>query len=396
MPCNTKHYTDGNIIMTNSLNWKNSVVKNWLAKNSIHFIAWACFIFWESVLVGIFFGVFGKLGNYVVHYIINIAFFYTHVWVLQKATESTRNSYWKVPLFLILELIIYVAFVYGVDDLLKHYTDFLTGEQPPFPKRMVNLSWRASFFMLFSTGYFFLKRYLSEKAEKQRIEKQRFQMLIDKERMDKELVMAKNAFLKAQINPHLLFNTFEFIHQKIRQHSPEDAQVMVYLSDMMRFAAATEHNEGYVKLSDEITQCQNLIKLHQLTQGQVFIEVAFSPDVLEIRLIPLVLLTLLENMFKHGHLFDQDNKATIDVYLVDGMLRIESRNLPGLVKSNIGFGSGLDNIRTRLDYTYGNGAEMNAFMDEDGFYCLSIAIREKALTTAFDNQQQDLAVNHQV
>ena len=250
--------------------------------------------------------------------------------------------------------------------------------------------------MIFSTSYFFLKRYLSEKAEKQRIEKQRFQMLIDKERMDKELVMAKNAFLKAQINPHLLFNTFEVIHQKIRQHSPEDAQVMVYLSDMMRFAAATEHNEGYVKLSDEITQCQNLIKLHQLTQEQVFIEVAFSPDVLEIRLIPLVLLTLLENMFKHGHLFDQDNKATIDVYLVDGMLRIESRNLPGLVKSNIGFGSGLDNIRTRLDYTYGNGAEMNAFMDEDGFYCLSIAIREKALATAFDNQQQDLAVNHQV
>ncbi|KIA93584.1 hypothetical protein OC25_12525 [Pedobacter kyungheensis] len=381
MPCNTKHYIDGNIIMTNSLNWKNSVVKNWLAKNSTHFIAWTCFIFWESVLVGLFYGVFGKLGNYVVHYIINIAIFYTHVWVLQKATESTRNSYWKVPLFLILELIIYVAFVYGVDDLLKHYTDFLTGEQPPFAKRMVNLSWRASFFMLFSTGYFFLKRYLSEKAEKERIEKQRFQMLIDKEKMDKELVMAKNAFLKAQINPHLLFNTFEFIHQKIRQHSPQDAQVMVYLSDMMRFAAATEHNEGYVKLSDEITQCQNLIKLHQLTQGQVFIDVAFSPDVLEIRLIPLVLLTLLENMFKHGHLFDQDNKATIDVYLVDGMLRIESRNLPGLVKSNIGFGSGLDNIRTRLDYTYSNGAEMNAFMDEDGFYCLTITITQKSLST---------------
>ena len=392
MPCNTKYYIDGNIIMANSLNWKNSLVKNWLAKNSIHLIAWACFIFWESVLVGVFYGIFGKLGNYVVHYIINITFFYTHVWLLEKATQSTRDSYWKVPMFFILEITIYVAFVYGIDDLLKHYTDFLTGEQPPFMKRMINLIWRSTFFMLFSTGYYFLKKYLNERAEKQRIEKQRFQMLLDKERMEKELVMSKNAFLKAQINPHLLFNTFEFIHQKIRQHSPEDAQVMVYLSDMMRFAAATEHNEGYVKLSEEINQCQNLIKLHQLTQGQVYIELAFSPDVLDLKLIPLVLLTMLENIFKHGHLFDPYNKATIDIYSVDDTLKIESRNLPGLVKSNVGFGSGLDNISARLDYTYGNNAEMNAAIDEDGFYCLSISIRSKALQEAFPDQLLETTV----
>ncbi|WP_158674031.1 histidine kinase [Pedobacter sp. KBW01] len=338
----------------------------------------------------------GKFVNFVVHYPINIFLFYINVWVLEKATAFSNQSFWKVILFVTLEIFIYVTFVLGLDNMLNAYTSIMPGPLLEFKIRLFKLINRGSYFMIFSTSYFFLKRYITEKAEKQRIEKQRFQMLIDKERMDKELVMAKNAFLKAQINPHLLFNTFEFIHQKIRQHSPEDAQVMVYLSDMMRFAAATEHNEGYVKLSDEITQCQNLIKLHQLTQGQVFIEVAFSPDVLELRLIPLVLLTLLENMFKHGHLFDQDNKATIDAYMVDGILRIESRNLPGLVKSNIGFGSGLDNIRTRLDYTYGNDAEMNAFMDEDGFYCLSIAIREKALAAAFDTQQQDLAINYPV
>lgn len=380
----------------NSSDWKNSDIKNWLVSYRTHLIVWSAFIFWETIIVGFFSGFFGKFGNYAIHYIINIFLFYLHTWLLEKATTFSRSAPWKILLFVSLEICIYTALVLGLDNLLYAYTELLPGKMPDLTPRIFRSLYRSSFFLLFSTGYFFLKRYLNEKAEKERIEKQRFQMLIDKERMDKELVMAKNAFLKAQINPHLLFNTFEFIHQKIRQHSPEDAQVMVYLSDMMRFAAATEHNEGYVKLSDEITQCQNLIKLHQLTQGQVFIEVAFSPDVLEIRLIPLVLLTLLENMFKHGHLFDQDNKATIDVYLVDGMLRIESRNLPGLVKSNIGFGSGLDNIRTRLDYTYGNGAEMNAFMDEDGFYCLSIAIREKALATAFDNQQQDLAVNHQV
>jgi len=376
--------------------WNITSIKNWLFLYRIHLIAWTVFIFWESILTGLIFGAFGKLGNYVIHYIVNISLFYIHVWLMERVIIFPRQAVWKIPLYVVLELAIYCYGVWAMDMWLIKHTDLIPQGFIPTITRIYRLLWRSSFFLLFATGYFFLKRYFSEKAEKERIERQRFQMLIDKERMDKELVMAKNAFLKAQINPHLLFNTFEFIHQKIRQHSPEDAQVMVYLSDMMRFAAATEHNEGYVKLSDEITQCQNLIKLHQLTQGQVFIEVAFSPDVLETRLIPLVLLTLLENMFKHGHLFDQDNKATIDVYMVDGILRIESRNLPGLVKSNIGFGSGLDNIRTRLDYTYGNGAEMNAFMDEDGFYCLSIAIREEALATASGSQHQDMVVNQQV
>jgi two-component system LytT family sensor kinase len=374
--------------MMDSLNWKNSLIKNWLAEHKIHIIAWSCYIFWETILVGLFFGVFGKFGNYAVHYVINIIFFYTHSRLLMISTQSFRSAYWKVPLFIFLEIAIYISFVYVVDDFLAHYTNFLTGVQPPFLKRMINLAWRSSFFMLFSTGYFFLKRFLNERAEKERIEKQRFQMLIEKERTDKELLVSKNAFLKAQINPHLLFNTFEFIHQKIRQHSPEDAQVMVYLSDMMRFAATTEHNEGYIKLNEEITQCQNLIKLHQLTQGQVFIEMGFSPDVLDIKLIPLVLLTILENMFKHGNLFDRDNKATIDIYMDGDLLKIESRNLPALVKSKVGFGSGLDNIRTRLDYTYAHHAEMKADVDEDGFYTLTIAIEEKALEKAFPSHME--------
>ncbi|MGM9476135.1 histidine kinase [Pedobacter sp. GSP4] len=364
----------------------NTLIKNWLIRYRVHIIVWTCFIFWESILTGLIFGAFGKLGNYVIHYIINISLFYIHVWLLEKTTVFPRQALWKVPVFVILELAIYTFGVLGMDLLLVKYTNLIPPGVISITERILRLLWRSSFFLLFSTGYFFLKRFASERTEKQRIEKQRFQMLIDKERMDKELIMSKNAFLKAQINPHLLFNTFEFIHQKIRQYSPEDAQVMIYLSDMMRFAAATEHNEGFVKLSDEVTQCQNLIQLHQITQGKVFIELAYSPDVLEIKLIPLVLLTLLENMFKHGNLFDAYNKATIDVYIMDGELKMESRNLPSLVKSTVGFGSGLDNIKSRLDYSYGDDAQITAHIDEDSFYTLSISIALNALQEAFPMQ----------
>jgi len=373
-----------------SLNQSKSSLKNWLSKYKIHLISWVVFILWETIMVFAFAGSVGTFSNYVIHYAFNIFLFYAHTWLLEKVTAFPNYSLWKILAVVLLEICLYVGLIFGLDHLLLTYTNILTGTLPTLTVRIFKLLYRGSYFMLFSTGYFFLKRYLNERAEKERIEKQRFQMLLDKERTDKELLVSKNAFLKAQINPHLLFNTFEFIHQKIRQHSPEDAQVMVYLSDMMRFAATTEHQEGYIKVNEEITQCQNLIKLHQLTQGQVFIELAFSPDVLGIRLIPLVLLTILENMFKHGNLFDRDNKATIDIYMDGETLKIESRNLPGLVKSEVGFGSGLDNIRTRLDYTYGRAAEMTAGIDDEGFYTLSIAIKENALETAFPDQLQEI------
>lgn len=368
------------------------MLRNWLHTYRIHIIAWSVFIFWETVVVIYWVGMAGTFGNYAIHYTINITFFYTYTLLLEKATAFHNGALWKVPLVVISTILIYLGLVTGVDILLNTYTNILPGELPSLRIRIAKVLYRGSFFLIFSTGYYFLKRFIREKAEKSRIEKQRFQMLIDKEKMDKELAMSKNAFMKAQINPHLLFNTFEFVHQKLSTYSPEDAKVMLYLSDMMRFAANTQHNEGYVYLSEEIAQCENLIGLHRITQGAIYIELASGPDLGEIKLIPLVLLTILENMFKHGNLNDIENKATIDVYTFDGKLRIESRNIPRLVKSKVGFGSGMDNIHNRLKYAYHQNAEITAGIDEEGFYILSISISLNALIIESEDKKTEQTI----
>jgi two-component system, LytTR family, sensor kinase len=373
---------NGKNLFMDRLKQNPNIFYNWVYRYRVHLIAWASFIFWESIIVGLISGIFGKLGNYVIHYIVNICLFYFHVWLLEKANSSPRHAIYKIPLFVIFELALYVGFVFYLDVFLRKYTDFISIVPPPIETRLLTLLWRSSFFLLFSTGYYFLKQFISEKTERSRIEKQRFQMLLEKEKMEKELAMSKNAFMKAQINPHLLFNTFEFVHQKLSAHSPEDAKVMLYLSDMMRFAASTQHNEGFVYLSEEIAQCENLIALHHITQGAICIELASGPDLDEIKLIPLVLLTILENMFKHGNLNDVENKATIAVYTFDGKLHIESRNLPRSIKSKVGFGSGMDNINNRLKYAYHQNAEITAGIDEEGFYTLNISISLNALSTS--------------
>jgi two-component system, LytTR family, sensor kinase len=381
-PYNFSCYTNSKYAFMNRLKWRNGMLQNWLYTYRIHIIAWAAFIVWETVMVIYFLGLIGTFGNYAIHYTINIALFYTYALLLEKATTFPNQAVWKVPLVVISTILIYLGLVTGVDVLLNTYTNILPGELPSLRIRITKVLYRGSFFLLFSTGYYFLRRFIKEKTEKSRIEKQRFQMLLEKEKMEKELAMSKNAFMKAQINPHLLFNTFEFVHQKLSAHSPEDAKVMLYLSDMMRFAASTQHNEGFVYLSEEIAQCENLIALHHITQGAIYIELASGPDLDEIKLIPLVLLTILENMFKHGNLNDVENKATIAVYTFDGKLHIESRNLPRSIKSKVGFGSGMDNINNRLKYAYHQNAEITAGIDEEGFYTLNISISLNALSTS--------------
>lgn len=377
----------------NRLKRSTRMLQNWLHMYRIHIIAWSVFIFWETVVVVYWVGMFGTFGNYAIHYTINITLFYTYALLLEKATAFHNGAIWKVPLVVISTILIYLVTVTGVDILLNTYTNILPGELPNLRIRIAKVLYRGSFFLLFSTGYYFLKRFIKEKTEKSRIEKQRFQMLLDKEKMEKELAMSKNAFMKAQINPHLLFNTFEFVHQKLSAHSPDDAKVMLYLSDMMRFAANTQHNEGFVNLSEEISQCENLIALHHITQGAIYIELASAPDLDEIKLIPLVLLTILENMFKHGNLNDVENKATIAVYTFDGKLRIESRNLPRLIKSKVGFGSGMDNISNRLKYAYHQNAEMTAGIDEEGFYTLNISISLNALNAVPKTTKAELTIH---
>jgi hypothetical protein len=359
-------------------NYTVSLSKFW-PRYRIHIIAWAAFITWESVIVGLMYGAFGKLGNYVVHYAVNITFFYFYTWLLEKATLSSRQSIWKVPLYASLGLIIYIGFVFQMDNFLIAYTKLITLDPGPTVKRLLTQFWRGTFFALFATGYFFLKRFINERAEKIRVERHRFQMLLEKERVDKELEQAKNAFLKAQINPHLLFNTLEILHQRIKRYSPEDAQIMVNLSEMMRFSAAVDQQDGLINLGEEIEQCENLIQIQHLNQGQIAVDLAYAPDVSEYRFIPLVVLTLLENMFKHGNLHSMDHRASLAIYQESDWLRIECINVPNRIKSTVGFGSGLKNIESRLAFAYPGDYEMNAGLDEDGNFKIEISVRKKAL-----------------
>ena len=104
-------------------------------------------------------------------------------------------------------------------------------------------------------------------------------------------------------------------------------------------------------------------------------------EVKNLFIIPLVLLTLVENVFKHGNLAHQSNPAFVTVKADQKNLVIQTRNLMSpYLKESRSRESGLNNIKQRLSFAYGDQA-IFSFNTADGFFEVYLSIPLDFLTT---------------
>ncbi|SJZ64781.1 sensor histidine kinase [Sediminibacterium ginsengisoli] len=189
-----------------------------------------------------------------------------------------------------------------------------------------------------------------------RIEKKQRQLLERKSLLlENKNTQANYNFLKAQINPHFLHNTLNFFYAKSLPYSQELSDGILTLSEIMRYSLTnTEDVEGKVPLSDEIAHVRNVIKINQMRFSdklQVNFEVAGIVEPL--RIIPFVLITIVENVLKHGELKDASDPAVIKLSVTDKTLSFHCRNKKKTGPKELSTGLGLDNTRKRLALTYG-------------------------------------------
>ena len=213
--------------------------------------------------------------------------------------------------------------------------------------------------MLYGTGYYFLIRY-NQKKERT------LTQAIENEKLENNLLRAEQDFLRAQINPHLLFNSLNFIRYAIRKRPAEADDAIMRLSGMMGFALETTN--GMIPLSRELEQIDNLIALNQLRFNNMLC-LNYSTDVHdpETPTIPIILLTLVENVFKHGNLRNEESPAFIKIQSTPAYLLFESSNLAiehNSVKSNK---TGIQNISLRLDQFYKNQYRFSHELHENSY-----------------------------
>jgi len=183
-------------------------------------------------------------------------------------------------------------------------------------------------------------------------------------RLEKEKLQANYLFLKAQINPHFLHNTLNFLYARSLPYSAELSEGILTLSEIMRYSLDKEEDaDGKVLLTKEIEHMNNIIRIQQLRFGnalQVVFTIQGSPDGL--RILPFVLITIVENAFKHGELKDPQHPATLGLCIEDTAapslgagkrLRFHCINKKKTGPKELSTGIGLENTRKRLELAYG-------------------------------------------
>jgi two-component system LytT family sensor kinase len=181
-------------------------------------------------------------------------------------------------------------------------------------------------------------------------------------------------FLKAQTNPHFLFNTLNNIYALARKRSDQTADVVMKLSKLLRFMLY-ESQKTTVSIADEIQVVVDYIELEKIRYNEK-LEIDFTRSVdNELQPIaPLILLPFVENAFKHGISENRFNSyIRISLELKDGQLSFlcENSKAEEITKSEAET-IGLGNIRRQLELLYPK--HLLEIKNEKGYFTVLLKI----------------------
>src|SRR5436190_5559306 len=177
--------------------------------------------------------------------------------------------------------------------------------------------------------------------------------LLEKEKQKTEVELKA---LKAQINPHFFFNTLNSIYSMALDKDERLPGTVLQLSDLMRYFLY-ESKDNFVPLEKELAVADNYIALQKIRSGeQLSIEVNKQGEVNGQTIAPLLLITFLENAFKHGAKGSSGNTfIKLDIKVEKNKLNFTVENNKGVideVNTSDHNGLGLENVKRQLELLY--------------------------------------------
>jgi LytS/YehU family sensor histidine kinase len=177
-------------------------------------------------------------------------------------------------------------------------------------------------------------------------------------KVEREKLEAELNTLKAQINPHFLFNSLNNIYSLALVNSKKTPEMILKLSDLMRYVLY-ESRENFIPLKKEIGFIKNFIELQRIRLSEKT-DIGFecTGDANDRLIIPLIFEPFVDNAFKHGP------KSLHEKAYIHISIRIEGNWLYFLAENNFGDdmhndgianGIGLKNVQKRLSHLYEKG-----------------------------------------
>lgn len=191
-----------------------------------------------------------------------------------------------------------------------------------------------------------------------------------------QMLEAESRMLKWQINPHFLFNTLNNIYYMTQVKSDKAPDAVHRLSEMLRYVIY-DCNEKYVRLGQEISYLKGYLELQLLKyENSENIRYDFSSADHNLKIAPLLLITFVENSFKHSHIEDSETSWIHMELVTEGrQLRFSIENsLPeNYMRKDTTAGIGLENVRRRLNLLYPDRHSLN-LKEADSVYSVKLIL----------------------
>ncbi len=262
---------------------------------------------------------------------------------------------WTFVVYLLIAVIAVVFYQYWSNhirgDLLPEFTaDHLYDYYSHF----------TSVFILDSTtatlSYGFYKNKISQQVMKEQYEKEQISLI-------REL-----GFYKNQFNPHITFNFLNYCYRYVHEDSKETAEAIELFSEMMRFTLENKPDER-IPLAMEMEYIDKYIRLKKILSPRVNALLKMEGNTQKKKILPRLLITFVENAFKHGETFSAENPIRINLSCTDKKLIFEVINRKKAQKTLVSTGIGQDNARNQLELFYKNKYELHIQEDKENYSC---------------------------
>lgn len=304
------------------------IVNKHLLRALVHILFWMLFVFVSLFLFSDFYWKQNPFLQY-------LSLLVTIVYV---------NYFWLLPFFIKKKMYLGYIFLFSVISFLatQLYCYAFAKCGCSLFKCLSDYLWQSLVPLIFFSFIWMLYRFLDEQEKVESIKKQHTEMELK--------------FLKSQIDPHVLFNNLNTIYSYAIEKPNEVPDMVLMLSDNLKHVLY-ESNSKTVSLEKEIQFIDNYIKFQKLrVEGVKQVRYTKEIDTLNYEIAPLLLITIIENAFKHSTL---NSEISIAIKVKNGCLECICENGFREIQSKSNNRIGLKNLKKRLELIYADHYEFN-------------------------------------
>jgi two-component system, LytTR family, sensor kinase len=191
----------------------------------------------------------------------------------------------------------------------------------------------------------------------------------ERQRIESEL-----QYLKAQVNPHFLFNAINSVYFLIKKDADAAASTLIKLSDLLRFQLYDCSDEK-IPIEKEVEYLNNFVALEKIRKGdKIKVDLMASSELQGFQVAPFMLIPFLENAFKYVSGFSSsENKIIIKLWREDDKFHAHFFNTTdNLIRSDVG-GIGHKNVKRRLELIYPNKHQLE-ILERPGTYKVMLSL----------------------